>query len=201
MKLENIKLIHKGRFLNYYKLYYRMSDGSIKVYEMVSKVGSDNDKSDIMTVDTLGRKSKAVVVQIFNPDHTKMLLSKEYRLGVNRYIYNNVAGFVEPGETYEQAAIREVKEETGLDVINIIDVLAPSYTSAPVCDDLVPVVICEADGKIENCLDEIELTEPEWVTKDELKQLLKENSIEFSGRLQAFGYMWCYGGKYESKNN
>lgn len=36
-----------------------------------------------------------------------------------RHFYSLIAGFVEPGESLESAVVREVKEETGLDVANI----------------------------------------------------------------------------------
>lgn len=190
MKLENIELIHKGEYLSYYELEYKLSNGSTKTYEIVSHKGSRHSADDELSVDSLGSAGKAVIVQIYNKDHSKMLLSKEYRLGVNKFIYNNVAGFMEAGETYEQAAIRETFEETGLKITRIIDVLNPSYTCAPVCDDLTPVVVCEAEGDIVDSTDEIELTHPVWATKEEVKELLSSSDALFSGRLQAIAYMW-----------
>ncbi|EON91434.1 NADH pyrophosphatase [Marinobacter lipolyticus SM19] len=47
----------------------------------------------------------------------RMLLARSSR--VKRHFYSLIAGFVEPGESLEQAVVREVKEETGLDVTNI----------------------------------------------------------------------------------
>lgn len=190
MKLENIELIHKGEYLSYYELTYKLSNGSTKTYEIVSHKGSKHCKGGELSIDNLGSGGKAVIVQIYNTDHTKMLLSKEYRLGINKFIYNNVAGFIEDGETCEQAAIRETFEETGLKITRIIDVLNPSYTCAPVCDDFTPIVICEADGEIIDSKDEVELTHPIWVTKAEAKELLNSKDVVFSGRLQAIVYMW-----------
>ena len=47
----------------------------------------------------------------------RMLLARSSR--TRRPIYSLIAGFVEPGESLEQAVAREVKEETGLQVSNI----------------------------------------------------------------------------------
>jgi len=47
----------------------------------------------------------------------RFLLAKSSR--VTRNFYSLIAGFVEPGESLEQAVAREVKEETGLEVDNI----------------------------------------------------------------------------------
>ncbi|MDX5441573.1 MAG: NAD(+) diphosphatase [Alteromonadaceae bacterium] len=48
---------------------------------------------------------------------SQFLLARSSR--VPRNFYSLIAGFVEPGESLEQAVAREVKEETGLDVGNI----------------------------------------------------------------------------------
>ncbi|MGK2188967.1 MAG: NAD+ diphosphatase [Pseudomonadales bacterium] len=47
----------------------------------------------------------------------RMLLARSSR--TRRPMYSLIAGFVEPGESLEQAVAREVKEETGLQVSNI----------------------------------------------------------------------------------
>jgi NAD+ diphosphatase len=56
---------------------------------------------------------------------TIMLVHKDGRCLLGRQpswpegIYSTLAGFVEAGETVEQAVVREVKEETGIDVTNL----------------------------------------------------------------------------------
>lgn len=47
----------------------------------------------------------------------EFLLARSSR--TTRHFYSLIAGFVEPGENLEEAVVREVKEETGLDVTNI----------------------------------------------------------------------------------
>jgi len=46
-------------------------------------------------------------------DDNELLLVKQYRQGIGDLSLEIVAGYVDPGETYEEAAIRELKEETG----------------------------------------------------------------------------------------
>lgn len=61
------------------------------------------------------RLAPCVIVVIRRAD--RLLLAKSSR--VKRHFYSLIAGFVEPGESLEEAVKREVKEETGLDVNNI----------------------------------------------------------------------------------
>lgn len=74
----------------------------------------------------------AVVVVPMLDDGT-VLLVREYAAGVNRYELGLVKGRMDPGETPEQAADRELKEEAGfgarrIDVLRALT-LAPTYMS------------------------------------------------------------------------
>lgn len=85
--------------------------------------GSHMEKrSDILArqCDTCGfivfpRISPAVIVLVERDK--KVLLARASRFKEN--LYSVIAGFVEPGETLEETVIREIKEETGIDVKNI----------------------------------------------------------------------------------
>lgn len=61
------------------------------------------------------RISPAIIVAIERGD--TLLLARASRFSEN--IYSVLAGFVEPGETLEEAVFREVKEEVGITVKNI----------------------------------------------------------------------------------
>ena len=53
---------------------------------------------------------------LFSPDMDEVLLQKKNRTDFAG-LYNGVGGKLEPGEKPEQCAIREIKEETGIDKI------------------------------------------------------------------------------------
>lgn len=55
----------------------------------------------------------AVVLLALTPDHQSALIAREYRVGVNREAIALPAGLINPGETPEEAAVRELAEETG----------------------------------------------------------------------------------------
>lgn len=61
---------------------------------------------------TYPRISPCVIVLVTRGD--EMLLVRHHRHGMNATMHTLVAGFIEPGESAEQAVYREVLEETGL---------------------------------------------------------------------------------------
>jgi len=193
MKALSIQKIHSGEYLSYYKIDYELDDGKHKSYEMVSKKGTEKNK-DILTLDSIGKGVNAVILMVLNKDHSKMLLSKEFRFGVNTWVINEVAGLVDEGETVEQASARELHEETGLTLTKIINILPPTFTCAPVTDDLTSLVICEAEGEITGSDSPFEIINSSWYTKEEVKELINNSDAIFAGRAQAFAYMWAYGG-------
>lgn len=193
MRATNIRLIHRGEYLCYYEIDYCDNTGNTKTYEMVSKAGNLHDGTPELTLNTIGNNSVAVIMLILNKKHDKMLISKEFRMGVNHYVINDIAGLIDIGETPEEAVSRELKEETGLDLVKIIAKLNPTYTCAPVTDDVTTLFIIEADGETKDSDSVFEEIRSKWCTKQEVRELLEDKDIIFAGRMQAFAYMWANG--------
>lgn len=63
------------------------------------------------------RVDPAVIMLVVSPDGSKALLGSNAGAAVG--FFTCLAGFVEPGESLEEAVRREVKEETGVDVGNV----------------------------------------------------------------------------------
>jgi NAD+ diphosphatase len=82
--------------------------------------------------------------------------------------YSTLAGFMEPGESIEQACAREVKEESGLDVVSV------KYHSSqpwPFPTNLMIGLIVEVSDQ-DARPDQTELEEVRWFHRDELRALL-----------------------------
>ena len=83
--------------------------------------------------DRLVSRGQGAVVVVPMLDDDTVLLVREYAAGVHGYELGLVKGRIDPGETPEQAADRELKEEAGhgarrLDVLRSMT-LAPTYMS------------------------------------------------------------------------
>jgi NAD+ diphosphatase len=65
------------------------------------------------------RLDPVVITLVEHPSRDMILVGRNKNWPVSRYSilnrYSLVAGFMEPGETLEEAAIREVYEETGIE--------------------------------------------------------------------------------------
>lgn len=55
-----------------------------------------------------------VIYPVLKYDASKLVLVRQYRYPVDAYIYELPAGLIDSGETPEEAAVRELCEETGL---------------------------------------------------------------------------------------
>lgn len=61
------------------------------------------------------RISPAVMVLVLDGDRLLLARSPHFKPGV----FSALAGFVEPGETLEECAVREVREEVGIEITNL----------------------------------------------------------------------------------
>lgn len=64
---------------------------------------------------------KGDTVSVLLLDTDDFVLVKEYRAGPNTDVLSVVSGYVEPGETDKEAAIRECIEETGIKPNTLVD--------------------------------------------------------------------------------
>ncbi len=184
MKFIGIKKVHEGRFITSYNAEYETELGNKKIYEMVSR-----DKNITSLEDIRKEKCDAVVLIITNADGSMILLSKEFRMAVGGFAYNFPAGLIDPGETPDEAAARELWEETGLKLISIDEVLPMSFSGVGITNEKSCCVLGKAEGEFAPSTSDEEEIEARWYTKEEVRELLK--STNFAARTQAFCYWWA----------
>ena len=121
-------------------------------------------------------KIDAVVIAALHKSSNKLVIIKQFRVPVNDYIYELPAGLVDNNEEMEKAVARELKEETGLNLleINTINSNDKVYLSPGMTDESVSFVYCLCDGEISNeFLEEDEDIEAYLLSKEEAKTILK----------------------------
>lgn len=186
MEFKEIRKINCGRYLNRYDICYKTPDGGEKVYEMFSRDGGIDSAEKLKHP-----RTDAVIIIVTDRAGERLLMIREFRLELNREIYGLPAGLIDPGETPETAAARELKEETGLDLVEIRDVTPPSYTAVGLSNEKAVCVFGTAEGEIApNKLTGEEITAG-WYSKEALGTMLRSET--FGSWSQAFTYMWAKG--------
>ncbi len=182
MELTKFEKVRDGKYMKNYELTYRNKAGREKKYEMVSR-------RELAGIEDVGGKPSGVSIVATYGD--RMLLLHEFRMGVNRTIYNLCAGMLEPGESIEECVARELYEETGLKVRKIKKILPPSFAAVAISDTTTYIAFVEAEGDFEDHTSENEQIEARFYTKEEIKRLLETES--FSSRAQMAAYFFAEG--------
>lgn len=116
------------------------------------------------------RTDPAVIVAITDPDDRLLIAHASY-WSARRY--SHLAGYVEPGESLEQAARREVGEEAGL-TLGPLTYVASQPWPFP-ASVMVGFTATAADTTLR--LDNDEITDARWVTREELPALVAEGNV------------------------
>ncbi len=183
MKFKEIKKKEEGKYITRYDLTYETVNGTEKVYEMISR---DHDIRDFAMLHDRG--PDAVVLIIHSEDREKVLLNKEFRLAPGEWVYNFPAGLIDPGEDPEQAAARELREETGLTLVEVTDHIGESYSAVGFSNEKNVCIVGIAKGEIIGSDSDVEEIEAGWFTKAQVRELLKDQ--RFAARTQAYCYLW-----------
>lgn len=184
MICKGIRKIHEGKFITRYDVDYITSQGNPKTYEIISR------NHNIQTIDDLqNRKPDSVVIILTDERGERILVSREFRMAMAQWVYNFPAGLIDPGETPEESAARELWEETGLHLVRIDDILDNSYSAIGFSNERNICIFGVAEGEFRKSTSDAEEIIPGWYTKEEMKVLLRTEA--FAARTQAYCYAWA----------
>lgn len=123
------KILGRGRFLSLREIAFRDDRGRERLWE---------------SVDRSGNGSAAFVLARIVPDD-QFLFVRQFRPPVGRLMLEFPAGLIDPGETPEQTAVRELYEETGFSG-RVLAVSRPGFSSPGLTGEAITMVTMEIDG-------------------------------------------------------
>lgn len=183
MEFLRFEKVKDGKYLKNYEITYRNKVGNEKRYEIVSR-------RELKGIEDVGGAPSGVSIVATQGD--RLLLLHEFRMGVNRTIYNLCAGMLEEGEAIETCIRRELYEETGLSVKEIKKLLPPSFAAVGFSDTTTYIAFVEAEGEFADNTSDNEQITARFYTKEEVKTLLETEP--FSSRAQMAAYFFAYYG-------
>lgn len=134
MEILNLKKLTNMKWLNLFDLNY-IHNGKQGSWQFVSR--KSNPKFSQVESDAV------VIVPILD---NLLVVTKEFRFPIGDYELGFPAGLIDSGETVEEAACRELFEETGLKVTRFVKSSCPIISSAGLSDESVNMVFVECEG-------------------------------------------------------
>jgi len=135
-----------------------------------------------LKITTRTNKADGVIIySLYGKKRDKVVLVRQFRYTIGDYVYEFPAGLVDDNEDFHAAAVREMKEETGL-VLTPIEADAryerPYYTTIGMSDEACATVYGYADGEISaDYMEENEEIQVIIADKEEVRRILKEENV------------------------
>ncbi|MFH0726638.1 MAG: NUDIX hydrolase [Pseudomonadota bacterium] len=177
MKIMDSTIVTNLPFVKLFAVSYRDRKGNIKRWHMVSR----GERPKCITGEH--QRPDAAIIVPYHRGEEKLVVIREFRVPVGDYEYGFPAGLLDPGEDLAVAAGRELKEETGLDLIRVYRHSPAVFSSAGITDETVAMVFAEADGtpSIRHNQDSEDI-EVFLMGREEVRDLLRRGDIIFGAR-------------------
>lgn len=130
------------RWLNLFARTYRRGEQTVRwlFASRKARPGSDRRADAVLIVPILldggtpgGERSGA---------EPKLVATREWRAVIGDFEWGVPAGLIDGDESYVETARRELYEETGYELAEVLKVSPPNYSSSGMTDELVTIVFC-----------------------------------------------------------
>ncbi len=148
MKLKDIRKVTQYRHLNMFEIDYLDRFQDEKVWQIASR------QAEPRCVSGNFGKPDAVVIVPFHIENNRLVIIEEFRVPLGGNQFGFPAGLIDEGENIQEAAERELREETGLEMTAFLKESPPIYTSSGMSDESIVMVYVECAGKPSNLANE-----------------------------------------------
>lgn len=191
-RINKITTLADTKFLKLYDAEYVNKNGDTGHWSIASRKDLDTIKNQMFN--GLEEKIDAVIIVATHIEMNKLVVIKQFRVPLNDYVYELPAGLIDSGEDFEKTVRRELKEETGLELVDIDYSFSKekAYVSTGMTDESVALVYCRCIGDVskEN-LEADEDIEALLLDKEEAKELISKNvKIDIKALMAIQNYIW-----------
>ena len=175
--IGNIQKKIGSRFLSYYELEAIHRDGSVSPYYMASR---NPEIETLKAVTHTNAPDGVVIYGVYGPQRDRVVLIRQYRYPVGGYVYEFPAGLVEAGEDAAAAALREIYEETGLELAlkESGSWSRPFFTTVGMTDESCATVFGYCFGQPTSCHQELsEEIQVVLADRTEAARILREENV------------------------
>lgn len=182
MKIIAIKKLTDYRFLNMYEA--TCEDGNGKAFPWFY-----TSRKQILSVGEDYRQADAVIIVPIHVDKEgtrRLVLIKEYRPPIQGYEVGFPAGLTDDKEQPSQTAVRELKEETGLETICVDKVSPTTFSSAGMTDESCRFVYLQCKGEVSSdFLEDNEDIDAQLLDYEQLFELFVDTASMFGSKAWA----------------
>ena len=177
-KIGKITQETQNKFLNFYDLETVNKVGREGHYYMASRAKCENE----LKMKTGKNNPDGVVIySLYGENHDRVVLIRQFRYPLGGYVYELPAGLVDPGENYHVAAVRELKEETGLELkpLEVDEIYQkPYFTTVGMTDESCGTVYGYASGEVsKRYMEDSEEIEVVLADRKEVERILREENV------------------------
>lgn len=189
-RYTEVRKLTDNRFLNLYEMDALDGKGSPFHYYFASR--NPEEKLPLKTGEI--SQNGIVIYAVLKEDPSKIVMIRQYRYPLDAYLYELPAGLIDEGETPQQAAVREMKEETGLTFEPVTNAdpayTRPYYLGAGLTDETSTSVYGYAKGTISGEFREsTESIEVLLVDRQEAKRILGKERVSLRAALLLISFI------------
>lgn len=189
-KVENLETLAQTKFLSLYNANYTNKSGNKKTWTIATRKTKEALEEQFFS----GKEDKvdAVVILAYHKEERKLVAIRQFRIPLNNYVYELPAGLIDNNDDIISTVKRELKEETGLDLEDVMEekIGQKLYLSPGMTDESVSLVYCTCSGKVsDENLEEDEDIETVLLSREDAIKILNSGErcdIKFFMALQSF---------------
>lgn len=177
-KIHEVTKLTDNRFVNLYNVKATSVHNTPVNYFVASRA---KEKEALKLVTRRNTPDGVIIYSVYGEKKDQVVLVRQYRYTLGDYIYEFPAGLVEPGEDFHEAAVREMKEETGLrlEPLTVAEGFEkPYFTTIGMTDESCATVYGYASGEIskkgQEDSEEIEIV---LANREEIRRILREEKV------------------------